>query len=118
MSADYVKLGQNVKKYRRMANLTQEQLAEKSGYTNSHIGQIENAHGIPSFDAVVSIADALDVTMDQLVYGSMKNSDGYFVQEMLRLTNGFDRKQKDFVIDMIVALCEQMKKHFEEDDKQ
>lgn len=117
MSADYVRLGQNIKRFRKMANLTQEQLADLSGYTDSHIGQIENAYGVPSYDALTAIADALGVTMDQLSYGSIKNADGYFVQEILRITSDFNDKQRNFAIDMTLALMEQMKKHFEEDGK-
>ena len=35
-------LGLNVKKYRRLNNLTQEQLAEKGGIDNKHLSKIEN----------------------------------------------------------------------------
>lgn len=117
MSADYIKLGQNIKKYRKKADLTQEQLAAMTGYTDSHIGQIENAHGTPSYEAVCNIADALNVTLDQLSYGSLKNADGYFVQELLRMTEGFNDKQKRFAIDMILSLMEPLEKHFKEEQK-
>lgn len=113
MAADFALLGQNIKKYRKMASLTQEQLAVLTGYTDSHIGQIENAYGTPSYEAVVMIADALGVTMDQLSYGSIKNADGYFVQEMLRITEGLSDKEKRFAIDMTLALLEQIKNHYE-----
>lgn len=112
VEVDYVQLGQNIKKYRRMANLTQEQLASMTGYSDSHIGQIENAYGIPSYEAVFKIAVALNVTLDQLSYGYTKNLDGYFIQEMLRISEQFDEKQKAFAIDMMIALAEQMQKHF------
>lgn len=117
MGVDYTLLGQNIKKYRKMANLTQEQLATMTGYTDSHIGQIENAYGIPSYEALTNIADALDVTMDQLSYGNIKNDDGYFIQELLRITAGFKDKQRRFAIDMTLSLMEQIRKHFEEEQK-
>lgn len=117
MEVNYVQLGQNIKKYRKMANLTQEQLATMTGYSDSHIGQIENAYGIPSYEAVHKIAEALDVTFDQLNYGFIKNADSYFVQELVRVTKQFNGEQKAFAIDMILALAEQMKKHFEAEEK-
>jgi len=117
MSVDYTLLGRNIKRYRKMADLTQEQLANMTGYTDSHIGQIENAYGIPSYEAVCNIANALNVTMDQLSYGNINNTDDYFFQELKRITAEFDDKQKRFAIDMILSLMEQLKKHFEEERK-
>lgn len=115
MSVDYVKLGKNIKRYRRMNDLTQEQLAKMTGYSESHIGQIENAYGIPSYEALCCIADALNITMDQISYGSIQNTESYFVHELLRITNGLDEKQKRFAMDMILSLMEPLKKHFEEE---
>ena len=117
MSVDFILLGQNIKKYRKMADLTQEQLANMTGYTDSHIGQIENAYGTPSYEAVCKIANALNVTMDQLSYGNIDNTDDYFVQELKRITAEFNDKQKRFAIDMTLSLMEQLKKHFEEEQK-
>ena len=58
---EYKKLGANVRKYRKIAGLTQEELAEIIGCSNSHIGQIENGRGVPSLDTMVKIANALGV---------------------------------------------------------
>ena len=115
MSVDFILLGQNIKKYRKMADLTQEQLANMTGYTDSHIGQIENAYGIPSYEAVCNIANALNVTMDQLSYGNINNAEGYFIEELKRITAEFNDKQKRFAIDMTLSLMEQLKKHFEKE---
>ena len=63
---DYITLGKNVRKYRLILGFSQEELAGKCSCSNSHIGQIENARGIPSLDMVVRIANSLSVTVDQL----------------------------------------------------
>lgn len=63
---DYITLGKNVRKYRLILGFSQEELAGKCDCSNSHIGQIENARGIPSLDMVVRIANSLSVTVDQL----------------------------------------------------
>lgn len=70
---DYVILGKNIRKYRQMRGLRQEDLAEICDCGNSHIGQIENARGIPSLDMIVRIANALSVTVDQLLRGIIRN---------------------------------------------
>ena len=113
VAVDYIQLGKNIKRYRKLADMTQEQLANSTGYTDSHIGQIENAYGIPSFEAICRIAYALDVSLDQISYGVTQNTDGYFIQEMLRISKEFDDNQKNFVINMMLALAEQLKIYFD-----
>lgn len=115
MNVDFIGLGQNIKKYRKMANLTQEQLASMVGYSDSHIGQIENAYGVPSYEAVVKIANALNVTMDQICYGNLENTDGYFIQELVRLTKRFDDRYKTLAIDMTLSMIEQLEKYIDEE---
>ena len=44
----YITLGKNIRKYRLILGFTQEEFAGKCDCSNSHIGQIENASGIPS----------------------------------------------------------------------
>ncbi|MEY8519267.1 helix-turn-helix transcriptional regulator [Lachnospiraceae bacterium 29-84] len=63
---DYITLGKNVRKYRLIFGFSQEELAGKCDCSNSHIGQIENARGIPSLDMVVRIVNSLSVTVNQL----------------------------------------------------
>ncbi len=79
---DYIALGQNIRKYRLLAGLRQEDLAEKCDCSNSHIGQIENARTIPSLEMVVTIANALDVTIDQLLLASIDHAELVYLREM------------------------------------
>ncbi len=61
---------------------SQEELADKCGCSNSHIGQIENARGIPSLDMVVRIANSLSVTVDQLLKESYANPEVVYLREI------------------------------------
>ena len=79
---DYVILGRNVRKFRHMKGLRQADLAEQCGCCDSHIGQIENARGIPSLDMVVRIANSLSVTVDQLLKESYSNPEVVYLREI------------------------------------
>lgn len=79
---DYKTLGKNIRKYRLILGWKQEYLAEKCGCSDSHIGQIENARGIPSLDMVVKIANALSVTVDQLLKESYSNPEVVYLREV------------------------------------
>ena len=79
---DYTALGNNIRRYRNLAGLRQEDLAVKCNCTSSHIGQIEHARTIPSLEMVVLIANALKVTVDQLLLSSIDNVEIVFLREM------------------------------------
>lgn len=82
---DYYTLGKEIKNYRKRAGITQERLAEMVDCSNTHIGQIENAGTKPSLEMIVKIANALNVTLDQLLNNS------YAHPENLLLKNLSDR---------------------------
>ena len=62
----YKKLGKNIKRCRKKLNLTQQQLAEKAGIGLNFLGKIEIAFSKPSFDTIIDIAKALDVSLREL----------------------------------------------------
>ncbi len=53
--------GLKVKEYRLLANLSQEDLAEKAGITPQTLSGIENGHGFPSYPVLCKIVDTLNV---------------------------------------------------------
>lgn len=79
---DYVILGKNIKKFRQLKELRQVDLAEMCDCSDSHIGQIENARGIPSLDTVVKISNVLEVTVDQLLKESYENPEMVYLKEI------------------------------------
>ena len=60
----------NIKKHRKMANLTQQQLADKIDVSMHYISQIESANPNKYFTLVVigRIADALNIDIKELLF--------------------------------------------------
>lgn len=79
---DYISLGNNIRKYRLMRGMRQTDLAEKCNCSDSHIGQIERACGIPSLDMIVRVANALDVTVDQLLCADYSSPERVYLKEI------------------------------------
>ena len=52
---------------RTQQNLQAKDLAEQVGVTKSLVSKYENAVTTPSLDAIIAIADCLDVSIDYLV---------------------------------------------------
>jgi len=74
MGIDYISIGNRIKELRTAKGWTQAKLAEKSGVEPSNISHIERAATKLSLPTVVSIANALGVTLDEIAYGSLVKS--------------------------------------------
>jgi transcriptional regulator with XRE-family HTH domain len=64
---DRRRLGGGIRKYRRRAGLTQEELAEKVEITPVYFGQIERGFRVPTVDVLLRIARALKVRLRDIV---------------------------------------------------
>lgn len=61
------KIGRRIRIRRKRLHLTQERLAELSGYSPGYIGSIEKARKVPSMTFLFDVADALSTTPSQLL---------------------------------------------------
>lgn len=107
---DYKTLGANIRKHRLMQGMKQEELAERCDCSSSHIGQIENARGIPSLEMTVRIANALDVTVDQLLSTSYKKPEIIYLHELALRIEKYPMEQK-------IRACEALKSYLDSLEK-
>ncbi len=61
------KLGQNIKKYRKMKNLSQNELAEIINFSREHLACIETGKEYISLRKLFLIADTLEVSIRKLI---------------------------------------------------
>ena len=71
---DYVVIGKRIRELRKKKGLTQVVLAELSGVEPSNISHIERAATKLSLPTLIHIANALEVTLDELVYSNLTKS--------------------------------------------
>ena len=57
----------NLARYRKHANLTQAELAEKLNYSDKAVSKWERGESVPDLYALKNIADLFDVTIDTLI---------------------------------------------------
>jgi transcriptional regulator with XRE-family HTH domain len=60
-------VGNNIKKYRKNLNISQEELAEKAGLHRTYIGGIERGERNITLDSLQVIANALNVAPVELI---------------------------------------------------
>jgi len=59
--------GENVRKVRKSKELTQEELADKTGLHSTYIGQVERGRRNPSLINICKIIKALNVTSTSIL---------------------------------------------------
>ena len=100
---DYVDLGKRVRARRTELNWTQERLAQEIGVSTSFIGHIERGSRKASIDTLVQLANAMEISTDELLEGSLNVPDE-LIRPVKRLTEG----QKMAMRQMITTLEEQV----------
>lgn len=60
-------VGENVRRVRRAREMTQEQLAERSGFTQQYISDLERGRRNPTVVSLFEIAQALGSTPIELI---------------------------------------------------
>ena len=90
---DQVKIGRFIAERRKMAGLTQMQLAERLNITDRAISKWENGKSLPDSSIMLDLCDILSITVNDLLSGevvSMENYNKELEQNLLEMV-----KQKE-----------------------
>lgn len=60
-------IGRNIRKFRLMRNLRQEDLAEMAGLSINYVGALERGEKIPSLETFIVLLNALEVSSDMVL---------------------------------------------------
>ena len=74
-NSDLKVLGEKVRTERKLAGLTQEQLAERCHVSTKHIANIEKGSMNPSYEILLAIARVLPVSLDALITPGMDKTE-------------------------------------------
>lgn len=66
-------IGQNIADLRKAQSLTQRDLAEKLGVSQSHVARWESERSQPRKKALEDIADALEVSVEEILAGGKES---------------------------------------------
>ena len=119
MCVNYIEIGQRIRDIRKQRGYTQEALAEAANLSASYVSHIELGLKSASLAAILQIAKALDVSLDQLLYGNqvfdpsasatpapLSCSDLPEVQELLEMASEQERK---FLYDTVRAIQQSLR---------
>lgn len=103
---DYVLIGKRLKRYRQIAHLTQEALADKIDVATSTIAHAESGTSKPSLPLLIKIANVLNITLDQIICDSLPVADIYVDKDIADLLADCSTIEKRIIRDIVAATKE------------
>lgn len=93
---DYKSLGARIKYYRKLKGITQQQLSELIDVVPSNVSNVERGANHISLPNLVKVANALEVSVDQLLCESLEVSNYDLKQDIAEILE--DCTDKEIVI--------------------
>lgn len=97
MEINYSSIGNRIKETRVKQHLTQARLAELSGVEPSNISHIERAATKVSLPTLISIANALGTSLDELVSGSLIKNEHICIKNIDELLSDCSAKELEAI---------------------
>lgn len=91
---DYMALGRRIRAERKRHNLTQKQLSEMSGISESFLGFIERGQRVAAVKTLTGISNALDIPLEELVFGDYKYEPKMLPGDILASLNAMNERQR------------------------
>lgn len=101
---DAKKLGQNIKKYRKKAGLTQDKAAELSGLSVNYFRQLELGNKTPRLETFIKIAEALHVSADRLLSGNLSWTPDIVTGELQEQLDRLPSGKKQYILTVLEAM--------------
>ena len=103
MPINYARIAEKILKIRKLKKLTQADLADLTGFSVSHISHLETKRKKASLDALVRIANALGVTVDQLLAGNQTGDLQEYKSELFQLLADCNQYERAVIYSNAVA---------------
>lgn len=101
MVLNYGLIGKRVKEIREQKFMTQVELAEHCRTTAQYLSQIEHGKKQPSLQTLVGIAEALEISMDELLGGNQVRNQKLYQNELGQLLEDCSPYEKRVLYELI-----------------
>ena len=108
---DYYAIGQRIRKFRKAARISQEELAELVGISPTHMSHIETGNTKLSLSVLVLIAEKLAVRTDDLLFENAPAAHSAAVEELVQALDGCTEKEIRFVKELADAAIKAKNKY-------
>lgn len=110
MELDYHAIGIRIRRFRKAKGITQQTLAELSHQEPSNISHIERGATKLGLPTIVNIANALGVTVDDLLCDSLMNSKAAYEREIADILSDCTHPELKIITGTIRSLKDNLRK--------
>lgn len=100
---NYYEIGQRIRKNRKALSLSQDELAEMVSISSTHMSHIETGNTKLSLPVLVSIAKALEVRTDELLFEEATISRGEDLRDITELLDSCSSRELSIIREIIKA---------------
>ena len=103
---DKIAVGERIRKKRAYFNISQEEIAQKIDRATKYYSDIERGTCGMSLETMISIASALDMSLDYMVFGIPSESDERVeIDELaiMQIMSTLTKKQREYAIRLLKA---------------
>ena len=111
MAVNYERIGKRIQQLRKLKKLSQADLAEYTGMSVSYISHIETGIKHASLESVVRIANALGVTVDQVLNGNQTGNREEYKTELFELISDCSGYERGIIHDIATAVKRSLRDH-------
>jgi len=102
MTINYQLIGQRIKKCRNEQHIKQDDLAWNAEISASYLSSVENGKGKISLGAITRIANALNVSVDFLLFGDRVHVDNPY-QKLHAIFHDCSETEQQIIMDTILG---------------
>ncbi len=110
MTIDYTAIGIRIRRLRKEKGLTQQTLAELSHQEPSNVSHIERGATKLSLPTIVSIANALNVTVDDLLCDSLIKANASYDMLAEKILSDCSHRERIIITETMLTLKENLRK--------
>lgn len=115
MKIDYYDIGCRIKAARERQNITQQNLAELAELSITHVSNIENGHTKASLAALIHIANALNVSTDELLCNYIRQAKDIVVNGISEELTDCNDKELKVIEEAVKTIKKTLRKAYSAD---
>lgn len=106
MELDYKAIGKRVKIARIKAGFTQEQVCNKTGLSSSHMNNIETGSTKVGLPTLITVANILGVTIDDLLYDNLAHARVQLERELQEIVDSCNNYELRLIVETSLGIIE------------
>lgn len=111
------RIGQRIKQCREQLGLTQEQFAEKTGFTSNYISTLERGASFPRCEKLITLLNGLEVSADEIFCDVLEHASSCKASKLSDDLADLTPEARSRILEILDFMIQQEKKYEAADKK-